>query len=355
MLIKESLRYNLLKQLPMESLSEKDFNLIYETEVGTIQSFHVENKGANFYDNSELLEYYQLLYELEYKYNMGSKAQFNGNPKRRENILNIFGQKASQLVDAIAPTLAAVYEDWVQSHDTENPDEMFEKRFETGNPEYTMNSLITSYAQETDGSYDERKVWKYYNEMARQIDSNIDDYPTIKSLLDDDDEYSEMKRSDMRDYLESYGLEDFNSQYSTEFEEEAAAEDYIDNYEASYEFSEMFPEPSSLTGVWDFEAVAKEIYRNLIMPNWENKWSNVGSNVDDNREILYLINNIENQPLGEKMVILSRALNGVHQTGDMMDHYENTYSISKSQLDDLSNSDVDEWNKELNMLGFSMN
>ena len=57
--------------------------------------------------------------------------------------------------------------------------------------------------------------------------------------------------------------------------------------------------------------------------------------------------------LKEKFVAINRALNAAHQTGQMLDYIETeSPDMTKELLDELSNLDVDEWNKELRQMGF---
>lgn len=350
MLLKEAVRYNLLKQLPIESLTKNDLDFIYETEVGTIKSFPVSDVD---WGGENLGEYFELLYELEYKYNMGRKVPFEGNPKRGENILKIFGAKLEELIDVITPTFIRVFEEWIEAHNIDDPSEMYRARYDEFSAEEIMNAIISEYGRYVHGKYGgDTQNTKYYYEILNNIEQNIDDYPTLKEVLSDD-EFQEMYRNDMRETLNNDGLEEFNERYDTEFDNEDVANDYIDEYVEDIELAAFFPEPSMLTGLYDFNSVAEEIYTNQILPAWENNWA-IENTLENNKEIFHELENIDNYPISERTAILNKAINATHQTGDMMDYYENEYQINKDMLDDLSNQDVSQWNKEMYMLGFNM-
>ena len=101
-----------------------------------------------------------MLYELEYKYNMGTSVPFKGNEQRRDNILKIFGHKLTELIDALTPTFVEVFQEWIDNHDTSDPETMYEKWFPDGDD---ITAFISVYGRERHGNYDRDKQWQYYH------------------------------------------------------------------------------------------------------------------------------------------------------------------------------------------------
>ena len=66
---------------------------------------------------------------------------------------------------------------------------------------------------------------------------------------------------------------------------------------------------------------------------------------------------IGSKNIKEQFGIINMAINSVHQTGDMMEYYENLYGVAKTDFTQLSNMDrhvTNFWNKELREMGIDI-
>lgn len=179
--------------------------------------------------------------------------------------------------------------------------------------------------------------------MVNEIESDIENYPYLKSNLE---EFEDIQKDRMRVVLEN-SLEDFKNEYYDNVESEEEAEEYIENYEVTLD------ELNELDFIIDDE-VAIEIYRNLILPMWYDSWKAKGleETIERNQKILNQLESILNYDLKKQFLIINIALNATHQTGDMMEYYEDAYRINKDDLNQLSNMNTEKWEKELKQLGF---
>lgn len=334
--IRNKLRYHLLKESNI--LTEQEIDFLFETETGKIKSFDVNNLDYG----DELLEGFELLYELEYKYNKILNSQFSGNEKRRENILNIIASKAEELIEVLGGTLQDVYWEWIEIHDYENPTKTGELRLEPHTPRDNMlETIISTYKRFTDGNYMGGIKYSDLAFIANQINNNPDNFPITTDYLSEDD----TQQSQMYDTLHHDGLEEFNEIYDQEFNSEEDAEEFIENYgdELVYDLDILSSLPVDCY---------YEIYGQIVLPAMLEAHPSLEETIDDNKKILNKLKNIDSLPLSKQFMNINIALNGVHASGSMMEHYENRYAVSEEDLGGLSNRDVSDWDKELKILGF---
>lgn len=340
-----------LKELAGISLKKDNTTVLYEREIIKIKNFQVSN-WDDLYDSDKLYEHFKLLYELEYKYNRALNSKFKGIEERQKNIIKIIENKAKELIKAITPTFEGVFLDWLDAHNTEDPEKFSGKRFEGMDGGEALEIIIYDYMRYMNTTINALNKEKAFSQIIDTINKNPENFPiTIEKFSYISDE----KRDNMRYQLESEGLEEFNNNYATGFETEEAAEDYIDNF--SYDISDIIYNIDTFYSYFgNDENVFIELYSKIVFPLWYDEWASQGieRTIEDNKEILNNLENIEHQPLKTQFKILNIAINATHQTGDMMDNYENKHSISKKQLDALSETDVSDWDKELKLIGFNI-
>jgi len=338
------------KELLIESLvSESDMML--ETEIARIKAFEV-NGGRDM-----ILPYFEMLYELEYKYNQILNNPFRGNETRKENIVNIIASKAKELISKLVPTLLSVFKQWVNNHNTDDMEtftntrvqeliDSAEEMRDIDEGHSVMSQLVGEYKRYGNGDY---------NKLINIIERNPEQFPGVyESLSEITDEMSDNERADMEDEL-SNGLEYFNDNRSTSFETEDEAQDYIDGYTSEIEIAAFFHDAESLDDAMNGTAGYYEIFSVIIAPLWRRHWEGqVSEHVYENQEIVNDLEKIETLPLKKQFGEINKALNATHANGSMMDHYENEYGVTKDDLDALSNYDVDDWNKELRLIGTAL-
>lgn len=338
-------------KLLIESLLRHELNYkLFEHNMSQIKSFPV-NPSENI-DRDKLYQQFELLYELEYKYNVVINSHLS-IAKRYDNILVIIKNKLQELISNISDTLITVFREWLSNHNTSNPYEIAKGKLEgLGGGEEMLNSIMGEYAGFAYGNIRDwhKQKHKIFADFINQIDANPTEFPKTMYYLED---IADEDKNNMRYELESDGLEEFNGNYGHNFETEDEAEEFIDNY--GVELSTFIDSPEDFVNFIGNDVDAYyELYVNIAYPLWHDNWASQGieTTIEDNREILSTLENITNENLSQQSATLNIALNAVHQTGDMIDHYENMFNIGKRDLDHFTNMDVSDWNQELRLLGF---
>jgi len=310
-------------------------DFLLERSTSNIKSFDAKN--LDIHDTKKLLEAYELLYELEYKYNTISSYPFFGNEDRKNNILSLIENKSKDLIKKLSETLIYTYNDWLEYHNISEPYELARKRLEDFDDYF--ETIFSEYTRYTDGNF---------QKFIYEIENNQEDYPETMDELS-----NHTNKDDMYDILED-SLESFNDNFGTNFENKYDAEKYIEDY--TIYISDIIYDKETFKNYVTSEAAYIELYAEMIFPLWYAEWEYQGIDeiVSDNKEHLEKLKNISNNPLNTQFVIFSAALNGVHVTGDMIEHYDNDFNISKDDLDELSNKDVSDWNKELKEIGVNI-
>jgi hypothetical protein len=162
-----------------------------------------------------------------------------------------------------------------------------------------------------------------------------------------------------------YDLEDFNLSHDTSFETIEEVDDWIeetytidnlgiDPYVLMGENAESFA--NSLQNYGKLNEVLKEFYEHQIFPLWYAHWSAQG--IDDTRET---VENIYNRlkdaspaDLGNLVAMVSMGLNAAHQTGNMIEYFEENvggYNL-KQVLDEIEKGEyVEKANQDLRSIG----
>jgi len=80
-------------------------------------------------DSDEILEVFELVYEIEYKYHAIKNNSFSGMQKRKDNILKILSEVGEEAVAFIAETFEKVFSQWLENHALTDPEAWARARF----------------------------------------------------------------------------------------------------------------------------------------------------------------------------------------------------------------------------------
>jgi hypothetical protein len=243
---------------------------------------------------------------------------------------------------------------------------------EMDNTEAAFGSFIFDYLQRTEPEK-LKAVQSYYHssqysslansslyKLIRTVVAEPQQYPNFISFLEPwVDEYKDMLRGE----LESEGLKEFVDRYGVKRRTRKAAEDYIDSLTVqdagvddiagSYGVEEL---AKALEQQGLLEDVIKELYQNIIFPLWYEQWSAQG--IEETRENIEQIYErlIMASDIPSMSIAINVALQGVHQSGSMLDYveYHTGEGDLKTLFDSLSNTNkmvINVWNEELRGIG----
>ena len=101
-----------------------------------------------------------------------------------------------------------------------------------------------------------------------------------------------------------------------------------------------------------YHDVLLEFYKVIIFPQWKKYWKKEGLEKTYNRlEKMYEdLVRIHLDDVPKMFATINKALNEVHQTGEMMDYVQMGYGVSKADLDTLSNANIKKWDHEISQM-----
>lgn len=346
-IIKEELEYR------------QDIQQLFEMSMMDISNFNVYEIGWG--DRKRNLDLFEFLYELEYKYSMMKMQPFKGVERRRENMLVLLKARAESVIEVISKSFIEVFEDWLSKHALLSPTKWAKARvkeaLEIGeSTEGVFLSLVSEYSRYIYGL--SRKAEKSFYEMVSNALENLNDYPAFSEYLEGT--VLEGQKEWMINDLYDEGVEEFNERFGKDFETQDEAEDYISDMSLEdidisetffFESIEQFT--SMLENFPRWKEIAIEFNANLVFPVWYGHWSGHGiEGTRENIEEVYKqLKEISSEPIEEQFVIINRATNITHQTGNMIDYYSEKYEVGADDLEELSNLDVSDWNRELHLVG----
>ena len=186
---------------------------------------------------------------------------------------------------------------------------------------------------------------------------NLEKFPAFTNFLE---QYIlEGEKENRYDELSRMEIEEYNDQFGTEFETKEQAEEEIDNMKVDESFEDyLYVEDvenfaALLSNYHDWEEILVEFYQNAVFPVWFQHWESEGIEATRDRieEIYEELQKIQNVPINDQFLTINLATNATHQTGDMMDQYEQQYRITKNELDSLSDHNAEDWDTELRRMG----
>jgi hypothetical protein len=281
--------------------------------------------------------------------------------------MDIVEEKFEEVCKPVINSFLNVMGDWLEYHALLTPRIWATKRVEDNEDLIGdimgYGTILVGYSQY--GLYGGRpgaptdEGTSLYKLLSDEILPNIKDYPTLQ-------EYFKLYLEDIKmirkDELYDEGLNEFNDRYDTEFVDEEEAEEWIDN-SVTFETEDIsdlifgLDLQSFIDGLdrasIDHENAMIEMYL-AVFPYWYKYWKSQG--IDRTRDTLEkLYKDLQKFDriggVSEKFILVNRAINAVHQTGSILDYYEQRYNVSEHDLKDLSNRDTREWDEELEEIG----
>ena len=334
-----------------------------ERDMERLARFQVLPKLTN---REDILNHFELEYELEYKYSMMKNSLFSGNPQRYENTLKLLEAKAREVIIPLAKTFMFVFAKWLSAHAITNPEQWAKARVENNYAfeEGDWLELLKSISFEFSKYSPSPGVRDYISLFYKALQKNIDSMPIIKDILErvSGEIKVDMAQNDLSD-VESgdMDLEEWNQRYGVEATSVEDAYNFFDVIEADADALDYFEYSDTVDD--DFNNIIDgnipayiELNKVLVFPVWFKYWKAQGI-VETRARIEQAyksLKTISKQPIDKQFMILSIVKNISHQTGDMMDYYENTFDVSKRALENLTKMDVTPFNKELLQMGVQL-
>jgi len=272
----------------------------------------------------DLLPYFTYLYEVEYKYNKLVSYRFSGSLDRKENIVNILKELGEKLIHLLSPTFLTVFEEWLTQHGIQEPrkwaylrfhDEKGKSMLEEEGLLYTMDII----AREIEGYNPSVRTRKdLFCAIAVEKEELFTD---LKAEVEKQTSMNYLTPEQLYDELERMGV----------FEDEARKKiPLVDTHE-----------------------MMMTAYEKILFPAWYKFWKAKGldkthANI---KKITSQLKSIARYPVEEQFMILNIAKNTNHQTGSMMEYYEDMWGVDYAALQKLSNLSTKEWDNELEEVG----
>lgn len=342
---------------------------LFERDMNTINSFRPNREFEPNGDEDEIIEHLELVYELEYKYSMLTSKPFEGSPQRQDNIIKIIEKKAKEVIKPIADALIYIFDEWLSMHALTDPKKWAEERMKENDDDgikvmwSDMLRELSAYSPKTSMS---EILSLLFKNKAKSLD------PFIKYFL-------EMKKEDLEMQLSDEGLTEFQSIFSYYSSQEIEDED--EAYDAIYELTKDFRAYAKALGsdkdafedivseledigyvsnsleMIDSKLISKDMiqdaYQYIVFPVWYKFWKAKG--IDKTRATIDKatkeLSKISSLPIVKQFSTLNFALNVSHQSGGMIDYFENEFGVGKRDLERLSKMDTREWDDELREIG----
>lgn len=326
----------------------------------------------------------KLLYELEYKHSMLKKLPFKGHPKRKENIIQQLEKSIFRLINIVKTPILASFQYWLKSHaltdpelwakeKTENPlgymgDSWSWDAITNDIPQFRLKEIIYSFIQlnqiyNTEYNIKDEFLDKIFWSLLEKS-KNIPVMKVIQKTLNNN--YQQLYLLD----LQNEELQEFNSITNNNFQSEEEAVKWINNTDFT---DDVISECKTwYTGIKDFsvdlekngllEDFIQQVNQYIVFPLWSNMWKGKGMDKTSDRiaQVYLLISNANT--INENLISINTAIQVVHQSGSMTqyvsayikettDKYISPSKIFKVMEDISQNTDIDEWNKDLQQIG----
>ena len=295
-------------------------------------------------------DYLEALYELEYKYHTlkNNPGNWEGNPKRYENILAKMEDLIKDIASEIADDLIEVFDDWLSKHALLDANAWAKSRMDDAE-DYGDDLMDV-----IEGEYNRYVSDDFDKDVANSMGKFIEDSRSLSQFLEEygQEEKNRLIDDKMEEEGENYNEDEFEEELEYLDDPEEVWKYIMDNWGASEAMDSLFPD-------YVKDDLGFAIYKHLVFPAWLDKWKSEGieatrERVEESTSILHDISSSSVDDIGKITVGINRALNEAHQTGDMLEYVGERHDISKHQLDDLSNRDVGDWKGELNEIGLKV-
>lgn len=286
------------------------------------------------------------IYEWEYKYHKLKNSE-NTHPKRKEKLLERIEREITPVLFSATEKLAYVYEEWLRSHDINDPVEWAHSRInlDANSAHSILVNALNQYKNYFDASNEQAYsafIHSNYQELLPQI-KNL--YELQKQSLKEDMNQVDDEDTDEYQYYEQQ-LKELNNMY------------HLDNFTTGLDFLDEHDLMEELIFLSiheeDPRTLLLNFYSEKLFEGWYRLWASQGldETIENVQEMYNELKNISGKPLSKKFSIFNKALNTSHQTGSMMEYVESTYGVSHEILDTLSKLDTTStWDSNLKMLG----
>lgn len=344
-----------------------------ETTIAGIKSFD----KLDIEDEEELTAMWEMIYEIEYKYSMLKSRPFEGLPERRERLLDLLEEKGREVVGAVAKTLIIVFEDWLDTHAITTPNRWAEKRIEELEDIYgdsygeLLGGVLSEYGQYSGHTSRSNRSGKTaFASLMQRVEQKIYDMPVTEEVFTDflQEDMVNMASADLEDVENEYmDIEEWNERYGLDAKDAADASMRLTDIEINlsdypitdhYLFTSEAEFRHFLSSIGYNRAIGMltEMYRFIVFPLWYDYWSSQGidgtrATVEDAYEELRKLSSL---PIEKQFAVLNHAKNVEHQTGSMMEYYEERWRVDPDTFEELSSRSVDDWNIELKEIGVAL-
>jgi hypothetical protein len=282
--------------------------------------------------------YLEELYELEYKYNTTKNNQFDGHPRRKENMLKRWDARYNLILPKVLEPIKRTFDGWLDRHALLEPDKWAKGRLQEysddGMPPisgaiYEYDNLREVRTTDSDAVSAERAVFSY-------ISNNMSEFPSWQRMIDRINRDNEIMHDE----------EEEGPFYPVSLSE------FLFDYGYEIEWFEEYAESMGLE-----TEMAEEIYKNIVFPVWIKIWKGQGiegvrSNIESVRAHL---DDYDKLSLESGNPWLSLAIQTVHMSGnvltDYMNEYGGVYVENWNLFDYVEDLDTDVWDDELREMG----
>jgi hypothetical protein len=303
------------------------------------------------------------LYELTYKYQYLQHHNFQGYPKRLENILKQIENSARTVIADFVDILVPVFENWLSGHALLTPRTWATKRAKEW---FEINGdSPQSLAEMIESECDMQRLRKKFNispELHR-LDEPVKSgqapvlhklFETAKHELieaDTENAFYEANRNQ-----EEIDEEQIQAEIKQRYEEMPFSE-----YLSTWHGDDLAGFLEAASQMYDLEEICIEFAQFLCFPIWYGFWKPQG--IDQTRQRIEnaysMLKSVENQPIGQALATINIVINSAHQTGDMLDYIADVTQDSKGEIrhamDLLSNAtEFEEWDLDLREVGLQL-
>lgn len=329
-------------------MSKLCFNFLH---VATLHDLLLKEAALDISANTQLSKNIRTMYEWEYKYNKIKQAE-HMHQRRKENLLNLVREELTPILDIMTAHILDVYDDWLNHHAIMEPSKWAESRIEglilEGNNAYDAYIISLLEYQKYNHSSDEYARREF-------IDANISELSRLaKALLSESIQNIQSEIEEAMSEANTERASDLHEEITYLKNMDVASTEGLSEFADIYmgstaEFLEwaLFKHPG--TGI----RMMKIFYENKVFPAWFNFWSERGieqtrNNIESIRNTLQSANSLESS-----FSALSLALNGMHQTGSMLDYIEKSIDpdVTPEFLEQMSSSNTSKWDVELRDMG----
>jgi len=314
----------------MKQMEQDLFLKLFEHSMAEIHSLEVNDFVDS--DESEILSIFEMWYEIEYKYNQILNKDFKGVPQRKEKLLELLEEKAIDINIIIAESLAMVFEEWLDSHAILNPKQWAEARYKVAEELgfYELcNLAFTEY---------QRYSNYYFDDALDIILMDIEKYPLFMEVISNFTRETfqfELEDMNWNEFVETYP--DLQKEFG--FKNKDDVERFLSQPLSGNFLREYFNIGLLSLNIKNFTDIIEnvldnllfskkeflvELYENLVFPVWFDYWKQQGIVETRNnvQKIYDILEKIESFSIQGQFMNINIAINTTHQTGSMMDYYE---------------------------------